>query len=696
LPIAAPERRWRAAASRVRGRLGFEHPALVAILALSTVLNVRVLSRNGYGNTYYSAAVKSMLGSLHRFGLVSFDPGSLIMVDKPPLGLWLQTASAKLFGFTPLSLLLPEAIVGVLAVLALYLLVARRFGPLAGLASALALAVFPSFVAVSRDNNLDTLLIFLMIVACGAGLRAIETGRVRHLLLAALIVGLAFNTKALAAYLVVPGLAVAYLACAPGTLPRRLLALVAAGAVLAVVSLAWLSYVQLTPASQRPFVGGSTNNSEFQLALGYNGFGRVGGQVGGPGRVPNVLPPAPRPARPLPRVAPQRGRHRAVHPTAFGGPTGPLRLFSSGLGDQGGWILPFALLGAIATALTLRERRDPRAAALIVLGAWFVAEAAVLSLSKGIVHPYYVSALGPGAAAMCGIGVVSLARLLRQSRWWLALAVAAIGTTITAQTVMLHREDYLRWDIPLVAAAGGLAVIAMLARRNLARPALALALAALLVAPAAYAKTTWDAPVEGTFPAAGPYQAAGNGGIGLAPGSVRVNRALLAFVRARQPGTRFELLTLASSTAAPLILMGAKAAAIAGYSGTDPALSARGLAGMVRRGEARWVLLGGAYSSRGGTAASRATAVACRHVPAVRWRPRVVSATGLVIVPLQSRTTLELYDCRARADALLGGRRPSQRRAAPRRHTGPRRSGRGRGARRPTGRVLLAARSRHP
>jgi 4-amino-4-deoxy-L-arabinose transferase-like glycosyltransferase len=595
------------------------------------------------------------------------------MIDKPPLGLWLQASSAKLFGFTPLSLLLPEAIAGVLAVLVLYLIVARRFGPLAGLASALALSVFPSFVAVSRDNNLDALLIVLMVLACGTGLRAVETGRLRHLLLAAVIVGLAFNTKTLAAYLIVPGLAVAYLVCAPGTLRRRLLALLAAGALLAVVSVAWLSYVQLTPASQRPFVGDSTNNSEFQLALGYNGFGRVGGQVGGPGRIPNALPPKPtpaQPARPSPRVARRHthhGRHRDARPIAFGGPTGPLRLFGNRLGDQGGWILPFALLGAIATALTLRERRDPRTAALIVLGAWFVAEAAVLSLSKGIVHPYYVSALGPGAAAMCGIGLVSLTRLLRQSRWWLALAVAAIGSTITAQTVMLHREDYLRWDIPLMAAVGAIAVVAILIRRNLARPALALALAALLVGPVAYAKTTWDAPVQGTFPAAGPYQAAGNGGIGLAAGSVSVNRALIGFVRARRPGTRFELLTLATPTAAPLILMGLKAAAIGGYSGTDPALSARGLARMVERGEARWVLLGGAYSSRGGNDASRAAGVACRHVPALRWRPRVVDANGLAIVPLQSPTTLELYDCRGRAHALLVGRPASPRRAAPRR-----------------------------
>jgi 4-amino-4-deoxy-L-arabinose transferase-like glycosyltransferase len=673
-----------AVASRLRGRVGPQHPALAAILALSAVLNVRLLSQNGYANTYYSAAVKTMLGSLHRFWLVAFDPGGLIMVDKPPLGLWLQTISAKLFGFAPLSLLLPQAIVGVLAVLALYMIVARRFGPLAGLASALALAVFPSFVAVSRDNNLDTLLIFFMIVACGAGLRAVETGRLRHLLLAALVVGLAFNTKALAAYLVVPGLAVAYLVCAPGTLSRRLLALAAAAALLAVVSIAWLSYVELTPASQRPFVGGSTKNSEFQLALGYNGFGRVGGQVGGPGRIPGTLPSKPS-ARPrVVSVAPrrvQRGRHRAAHPIAFGGPTGPLRLFGSGLGDQGGWVLPFALLGAIATALTLRRRRDPRTAALIVLGGWFAVEAAVLSLSKGIVHPYYVSALGPGAAAMCGVGLVSLARLIRQSRWWVTLAAAAIAATIAAQAVMLHREDYLRWDIPLIIAAASVAVVAILVRRSLASPALALVLAALLVAPGAYAKTTWDAPVQGTFPAAGPYQAAGTGGNGLAAGSLRINRALVAFVRSRQPGTRFELLTLASSTAAPLILLGLKAAAAGGYSGSDPALDARGLAGLVTRGQARWVLLGGAYSSRGGNAATQATARACRHVPAIRWRPRDVGPNGQLIVPLQSRTTLELYDCRGRANALLGGNRPPARRATARRlRQGRRVSGRGRAA----------------
>ncbi len=259
------------------------------MLALSAVLNVNRLAQNEYGNTFYSAAVRSMLKSLHNFFFISFDPGGLITVDKPPLALWVQGLSAELFGFHPLSLLLPEAIIGVLAVAALYWVVTPRFGPAAGVASALALAVYPSFVAVSRENGVDSLLILLMILACGAGLRACETGRLRTLLGCALLVGLAFNTKTLAAYLVVPGLALGYLACAPGSVPRRAAQLLAAGAVLLAVSASWSAVVELTPASQRPFVGGSTNNTERNLTFDYNGFGRVEGQVGGPGRIPVLV-----------------------------------------------------------------------------------------------------------------------------------------------------------------------------------------------------------------------------------------------------------------------------------------------------------------------------------------------------------------------------------------------------------------------
>src|SRR5205085_5108837 len=181
------------------------HLALAPVLVVSALLNLHRLSQNGYANIFYSGGVRSMLRSLHNFVFVSFDSGGLVMVDKPPLGLWLQAASAKLFGFSPLSLLLPEAIAGVLTVALIYYLLARRFGWLAGVAGALALAVFPSFVAVSRDNGVDPLLILLMTLACATGLRAAETGRWGWLVGGAALVGLAFDTKRLAGWPLGPG-----------------------------------------------------------------------------------------------------------------------------------------------------------------------------------------------------------------------------------------------------------------------------------------------------------------------------------------------------------------------------------------------------------------------------------------------------------------------------------------------------------
>jgi 4-amino-4-deoxy-L-arabinose transferase-like glycosyltransferase len=660
------------------------HVALAGVLALSAVLNTYRLAQNGYANVFYSAGVKSMLRSLHNFAFASFDPGGLVSVDKPPLALWVQVASAKIFGFSPLSLLLPEAIIGVLAVALLYLLVSRPFGPAAGLAAALALAVFPSFVGVARDNGVDPLLILLMLLACGAALRAIETGRWRTLVWSGVLVGLAFNTKTLAAYLVVPGIALGYAVCAPGSFSRRALQLLVAGLAMVVVSASWIAFVDLTPASKRPYVGSSTNNSEVGLTFEYNGFGRVEGQVGGPGHIPvgtgalvssNPHTAAHRGSRPSVRAHPARtpralakprrpssilpnGRER--YPIPFGGPVGPLRLFGLGLGDQSGWILPFAFFGLLAVVLLMlgerrasvttgsREpkglgRRDPRLAAMLVLGGWFLVEAAVLSLSQGIVHPYYTSALAPGAAAMAGVGAAALVRLTRGRRrdWRLGAIPCAIATTVVAQVVLLQREHYMHWFVPVLIAGAAVGTIALLAMRRGAPVAMAFTLLLLLVAPTAYASSTWLAPVEGTFPAAGPKQAIGAGGVGVAGRDLRVDMALLRYVRAHGPSSRWAILTDASDTAAPFILLDLPAAALGGYGGTDPVLDGAGLARLVSSGQARYVVLGGEYSTRGGNHATVAVKRACRELPASAWGG-----------PASYSDSLVLFDCAGRERAL--------------------------------------------
>jgi 4-amino-4-deoxy-L-arabinose transferase-like glycosyltransferase len=671
LPLASPDARSRGRALRsLVERARARHGALAAILALSVVLNTRKLAQNGYANTFYSAAVKSMLGSLHNFLYVSFDPGGLVTIDKPPLAIWVQAVSAKLFGFSPLSLLLPEAILSTIAVAALYRVIAPRLGAASALLSALALAVFPAFVAVSRDNGVDPLLILLAILACGAGLSAIESGRWRPLLCCALLVGLAFNTKTLAAYLIVPGIALAYIVCAPGSVPRRAGRLLVAGLVMAIVSFSWIALVELTPAAQRPFVGSSTNNTELGLTFDYNGFGRVEGEIGGPGRVPVAegagLHITPR--KPSVRSISTHGRSATVRlastaktappalsrflpnghlrsPLFFAEPPGPLRLFRSGLADQGAWLLPFALIGLLALALIAfvgeRARRQPRLATLIVFGGWLLVEAAILSFSKGIVHPYYVSAMGPGVAVLVGAGAVALAWLARNRHWGAALLPFAVAATVVAQSVILHEQHYMRWLVPVL-IAGTLAGMCAMASRRLASLGMALTLAVLLIAPTVYATTTWLGPVEGTFPAAGPHEAIAQGKLDINAAEMHVDRMLISYVRAHHPTSRWAVLADASPTAAPLILLGLRAGAMGGYSGTDPALDGRSLARLVARHEARYVLLGGAYASRGGNLASKAVLRACRLIAPSAWHG---PPPATVFTPV-------LFDCAGRERQL--------------------------------------------
>jgi 4-amino-4-deoxy-L-arabinose transferase-like glycosyltransferase len=667
-PAEGPRSGLLGRASARTGVLGAHHVALVAVLVLSGIVNTHRLSQNGYGNIFYSAGDKSMLRSLHNFFFVSFDPGGLVSVDKPPLGLWVQAASAKLFGFAPLSLLLPEAILGVVAVLLVYRALARRIGGWAGVAGALALAVFPSFVAVSRTTNVDTLLIALMILACDAGARAAETGRWRTLIWSGVLVGLAFNTKTLAAYLVVPGIALAVLLCGQGALRRRVMQLLAGGLAMVVVSFAWMAVVEATPAAERPYVGSSTDNTELGLTFSYNGVGRVGGQTGGPGKIPVGTGGVARRVKRRPgestrthtaREAPQRTEllpnGRARNPIAFGGPTGPLRLFGRGLGDQGAWLLPFALVGLAAFALLVladgrghgwRPVDRSRLALLLVFGGWLLVEAAVLSLSKGIVHPYYVSALGPGVAAMVAAGAYAFVEFSVRRDWRLLLLVAAVASTVPVELSLLHKAHYMPWfTVPLIAlAAAGLAATATaaLATRRLAPAAIALILLALVVAPAAYSASNWLAPVQSTFPAAGPRAAAGPGGYGVDAKHVAVDRALLSYVDAHRPGATWALLGDAANTVSPMILLGGEAAALGGFSGTDPVLDGRGLARLVADRRARYVVLGGEFSSRGGNGATAAVQQACKPLQTRSWLPPAIKTSDGLI----------LFDCAGREAAI--------------------------------------------
>ena len=294
-----------------------------------------------------------------------------------------------------------------------------------------------------------------------------------------MLIGLAFNTKTLAADLVVPGLAVAWFACAPLTRARRLKLLVAAGVILAVVSIAWIATVEITPASDRPYVGGTADNSEFFVAFLHNGFGRVLGERNSPS--PNVIV----------SVAPGSLRHGGA--TASSGAPGPFRLFDISDGGQCAWLLLFAAFGLLAIALdVLRRRRpNPRVSLLFVMGGWFAVEAFVVSFSSGIVHPYYVSALGPGTAAMAGAGATAMVELARRRRAYVLLpALGMIGSLIVTIVLLRREHDWLHWMWPILIAVVIVAIVMMAWQPRVTTAALAAGLAALLVPVALYSAST--------------------------------------------------------------------------------------------------------------------------------------------------------------------------------------------------------------
>jgi N-acetylglucosamine-6-phosphate deacetylase len=365
--------------------LPFARPELVALLALGGLLNLWGLERNGYANEYYSAAVQAMSTSWRAFAFGSFDAAGVMTIDKPPLALWVQALSVRAFGMHPLSMLLPQALMGVAALWLTYDLVRRRCGRAAGFAAGLVLALTPISVAIARHNNPDALLVLCCVAALWFTARALEDGRTRWLVLAGVAVGLGFETKMGAALLVVPAIAAAYLWVAPRGSRRALLQSLAGGAALALVGGAWPALMAFVRSGSRPWISGTGDDSIVSLILGYNGVGRLAGQAGGP---------------------PAGGGPGAV----FGGTPGLFRLFGGSLGDQAGWLLGLSLGGAAALLAACRLRRaDPRSGWLIAVGGAFATIAVAFSFAGGIFHPYYVSLLAPPAAALVGAGVAQLA-----------------------------------------------------------------------------------------------------------------------------------------------------------------------------------------------------------------------------------------------------------------------------------------------
>ncbi len=614
--------------------------ALIGIILIAVFMDFFQLGEGGFG-TYYAPAVRSMMDNWHNFFFASYDPGGFVTIDKPPVGFWLQVASARLFGFTPFSVLLPQALAGVLSVILLYYLVRRHFGVVAGLLAALALALSPISVVTNRNITIDSTLALTLLLGAWAVVHAAETGQLRWLLLSAAIVGIGFNIKMMEAYLVVPAFGLLYLLAAPKSLWTRIGHLALALLVLLTVSFSWALAVDLTPASQRPYVGSTQDNSEISLAIGYNGIDRLlrgfgrGGFGGRPRTTNNTNTPngsvnMGRNGNPTTGTAPTTGtpstnsnngsnttgRNAGRQPAGgFGGffgtgTPGPLRLFNEPLAGQIAWLLPLALCGMLALAWQRRPRfqSDPQQQSLVFWGMWLLTMGIFFSVA-GFFHQYYMTEMAPAIAALFGIGLVTMWHDYRRAGWrgWL-LPLALIATIAEQVHILTSYPAWGQWLIPLltvlcVFAVGWLLIGRLTPHLRIQVPsarslvsALGIGILAMLLAPTVWAAipVIQPTPAQANLPLAGPSQRDGFSGTfgGGRDESSSVDPALIRYLEANQGKATFLVATPSSMTADRIILATNRPVmAMGGFSGGDPILTTDQLASLVAKGTVRFFLL---------------------------------------------------------------------------------------------------------
>lgn len=484
-------------------------PALLGIMVLAAVLYSWNLSSSGL-NSFYSAAVLSGTQSWKAWFFGSLDAGNFLTVDKPPFVLMVMGLSCRMFGFGTWQMMAPLIASALGTIWILHSSVKRVWGHGAAAVAALVLALTPITVAINRDNNPDTLLVFLMVAGAALALRAVHNGRLLPLLGSAACFGLAFNTKMLQGYIALPAVFAVYLYAANTGLVKRIVNLLFAGVALAVSSFWWAAAVSLVPADERPYIGGSTDGTAWNLIMGYNGLGRI---LGGEGN----------------------GGGGGGGGGGFSGTAGLGRMFNDTLGGQISWLLPFSAIALIG-GLVLRgraPRTDLTRAALVMWGGWTALHHLTFSLAEGTMHPYYTTALAPGIAALCGGGGLMLLRAFRTDKRWLWVLPAAFAVTGVWAVVLLRRAtDWNTWLWPAVAVVMVAAVVGLIVFRSggsgnrvrLLAASLTAAVVASVAGPAAYAATEISGTgggMGGTNPTAGPTTGGGMGGFGGGGGGNR-------------------------------------------------------------------------------------------------------------------------------------------------------------------------------
>ncbi|WP_339995864.1 ArnT family glycosyltransferase [Priestia aryabhattai] len=536
---------------------------LVPIVLIAAFLNLFKIWTDEYANAYYTAAVKSMLQSFHNFFYASFDPGGYVTIDKPPVVFWIQTISAKIFGFHGWSVILPQALAGIGSVLLLYVLVKRTFGVWAGRFAALGMALTPIVPAVSRTNNIDSMLVFTLLVATWMLFRAVRTAKFGWVLAAFAMIGVAFNMKMLQAYMVLPAFYVFYVVATKITWKKKIAFLTTATALMLAVSVSWAVVVDSTSADKRPYMGSSQTNSVLELAFGYNGINRLTGNTSVTGSSHK------QPAQAQQQTAssetkqtsnsnaessqssnqskssfskkmqaPGGGNQNGMFNT---GNPGPFRLFQKGLSDQISWLLPFVIFSIVGlfAGVKFKGPYTTKQKESLFWLAWLLPVAVFFSIA-GFFHQYYLIMLAPPIAAFAGAGAVALWSMYKQRNGWKSWLLPGGILTTAALQVYIMSPYVSSIGVAPIAGVGALGVILALVlavrkeRKNSVTNYLGVAaMVVLLAMPAYWAMTPIIYGGNSMLPAAGPDSSSGMGG----PPSTATNSKQSGFNGMQPPGS---------------------------------------------------------------------------------------------------------------------------------------------------------------
>jgi len=437
-------------------RSWLEKIALPMLLIATGALYLFGAMHNGMANSYYAAAVQAASQNWTAWLFGSLDVANYVSIDKPPLATMIMGLSARLFGFSSFSMLLPSVLAGVGSVWLLYSAVKRQFGFTSAMISAVTLMLAPVAALMFGFNNPDAILTFMLTASGYAFLRSLEGRRpLLWLGLAGLFTGLAFNTKMLQGLMVLPAMVIVYLAFAKPPIVTRFLHLMFAGVITTVSTLWWSVLVWLTPSGNRPWVGSTNDNSIWSLIFGYNGFGRLLGNRGGGG---GGTPPSGGIAMASPGGmgggAPSGGHGPGG--TGFGGQTGIFRIFNNDFGPNIAWLLILALAsgGLLLWILRKTPRTNRGRAAVIFWMLWLIIHIVIFSMTSGVIHPYYVVVMAPAVAALVGIGVPFLwgSYIRRKSYAWILPML--VGVTVAIAIIILSYAGTMTWLMWTVGALG--------------------------------------------------------------------------------------------------------------------------------------------------------------------------------------------------------------------------------------------------